>query len=162
MWREVKTMFSQNRCLPSLHFLLLYFSFRFITPDDEQWFNTQLVRSVEENVSPDVGSYILPEPYFVDFLREMPEPTGDEPEDTTFEVPKVYELVFSGFFDHSSSQIFLPALESHFGVIITSKIVICCVSCHHTPSEIFISKKFSSRPIGVRYKTSMCAVISIT
>lgn len=94
MWREVKTMFSQNRCLPGLHFLLLYFSFRFITPDDEQWFNTQRVRSVEENVSPDVGSYILPEPYFVDFLREMPEPTGDEPEDTTFEVPKVYELVF--------------------------------------------------------------------
>lgn len=38
-------------------------------------------------------SYILPEPYFVDFLREMPEPTGDEPEDALFEVPKLYELV---------------------------------------------------------------------
>ncbi|KAB0406517.1 hypothetical protein E2I00_002289, partial [Balaenoptera physalus] len=66
---------------------------RFITPDDEQWFNAHLIRAVEENVSPDVGSYILPEPYFVDFLCEIPEPTGDEPEDTVFEVPRIYELV---------------------------------------------------------------------
>ncbi|KAK7814878.1 hypothetical protein U0070_026379, partial [Myodes glareolus] len=60
---------------------------RFITPEDEQWFNTQLIRAVEENISSDVASTILPEPYFVDFLRDMPEPTGDEPEDTMFEVP---------------------------------------------------------------------------
>ncbi|XP_057650536.1 dynein axonemal heavy chain 8 isoform X2 [Chionomys nivalis] len=66
---------------------------RFITPEDEQWFNSQLIRAVEENISPEVASNILPEPYFVDFLRDMPEPTGDEPEDTMFEVPKIYELV---------------------------------------------------------------------
>nr|KAF6461745.1 dynein axonemal heavy chain 8 [Molossus molossus] len=66
---------------------------RFVTPDDEQWFNINLVRTIEENISSDMIAHILPEPYFVDFLREMPEPTGDEPEDTTFEVPKVYELV---------------------------------------------------------------------
>ncbi|XP_028623753.1 dynein heavy chain 8, axonemal [Grammomys surdaster] len=66
---------------------------RFITPDDEQWFNSQLIRAVEENISPEIASTILPEPYFVDFLRDMPEPTGDEPEDTMFEVPKIYELV---------------------------------------------------------------------
>uniref|UniRef100_A0A8D2C597 AAA+ ATPase domain-containing protein n=2 Tax=Sus scrofa TaxID=9823 RepID=A0A8D2C597_PIG len=66
---------------------------RFITPEDEQWFNAHLIRAVEENISADVGSYILPEPYFVDFLHEVPEPTGDEPEDTVFEVPKIYELV---------------------------------------------------------------------
>ncbi|GAB1300831.1 Dynein axonemal heavy chain 8 [Apodemus speciosus] len=65
----------------------------FITPDDEQWFNSQLIRAVEENISPEVAATILPEPYFVDFLRDMPEPTGDEPEDTMFEVPKVYELI---------------------------------------------------------------------
>lgn len=47
---------------------------------------------------------MLHEPYFVDFLREMPEPTGDEPEDTVFEVPKVYELVF--FFFSSSKEFF--------------------------------------------------------
>ncbi|XP_070634008.1 dynein axonemal heavy chain 8 isoform X2 [Bos indicus] len=99
IWQGMLTI-KADECA-SVHVLLSLFKHecnrviadRFITPDDEQWFNTQLVRSVEENVSPDVGSYILPEPYFVDFLREMPEPTGDEPEDTAFEVPKVYELV---------------------------------------------------------------------
>ncbi|XP_070312609.1 dynein axonemal heavy chain 8 [Odocoileus virginianus] len=99
IWQGMVTI-KADEC-DSVHILLSLFKHecnrviadRFITPEDEQWFNTQLVRSVEENVSPDVGSYILPEPYFVDFLREMPEPTGDEPEDTTFEVPKVYELV---------------------------------------------------------------------
>ena len=34
-----------------------------------------------------------PEPYFVDFLRDAPEPTGDEPEDADMEAPKIYELV---------------------------------------------------------------------
>ncbi|XP_058589787.1 dynein axonemal heavy chain 8 isoform X2 [Neofelis nebulosa] len=76
---------------------------RFITSEDEQWFNIHLVHAIEENISPDVASYILPEPYFVDFLREMPEPTGDEPEDTVFEVPKVYELVPS--FDFLSEKL---------------------------------------------------------
>ncbi|KAL1771588.1 dynein heavy chain 8, axonemal [Sigmodon hispidus] len=74
---------------------------RFITPEDEQWFNTQLIRAIEENISPDVASAVLPEPYFVDFLRDMPEPTGDEPEDTMFEVPKIYELVLIFSFQRS-------------------------------------------------------------
>ena len=34
-----------------------------------------------------------PEPYFVDFLREAPEPTGEEPDDAELEAPKVYEMV---------------------------------------------------------------------
>ena len=33
------------------------------------------------------------EPYFVDFLREAPEPTGEEPEDADLEAPKIYEQV---------------------------------------------------------------------
>lgn len=35
------------------------------------------------------------EPYFVDFLREAPEPTGDEPDDAVLEAPKIYELVLT-------------------------------------------------------------------
>lgn len=31
--------------------------------------------------------------YFVDFIREAPEPTGDEPEDAEFDAPKIYEQV---------------------------------------------------------------------
>ncbi|KAK1338457.1 hypothetical protein QTO34_001573 [Cnephaeus nilssonii] len=65
----------------------------FVTPEDEQWFNAHIIRAIEENINSEVTAYIHPEPYFVDFLREMPEPTGDEPEDTLFEVPKIYELV---------------------------------------------------------------------
>jgi dynein heavy chain len=77
----------------SVSFLLVPFPCRFITSEDEQWFNINLIRAIEENISPEAASCILPEPYFVDFLRDMPEPTGDEPEDTLFEVPKIYELV---------------------------------------------------------------------
>lgn len=29
----------------------------------------------------------------MDFLRDAPEPTGEEDEDATFEAPKIYELV---------------------------------------------------------------------
>lgn len=75
-------------------FSLLVSSCRFVTPEDEQWFNAHIIRAIEENINSEVTAYIHPEPYFVDFLREMPEPTGDEPEDTLFEVPKIYELVF--------------------------------------------------------------------
>lgn len=87
---------------PYFAFLPLDSSFRFITPEDEHWFKAHITHAVEENISPEVTSYILPEPYFVDFLREMPEPTGEEPEDSTFETPKVYELVFIFTFKESS------------------------------------------------------------
>ena len=33
--------------------------------------------------------------FFVDFLRDAPEPTGDEPEDADLDAPKVYEQVSS-------------------------------------------------------------------
>lgn len=33
------------------------------------------------------------EPYFVDFLREPPEPTGDEPEDFDYSAPKIYDPI---------------------------------------------------------------------
>lgn len=85
--------------------------FRFITPEDEQWFNTQLIRAVEENISSDVASTILPEPYFVDFLRDMPEPTGDEPEDTMFEVPKIYELVLTFISSRFSGNILFLSMD---------------------------------------------------
>ena len=35
----------------------------------------------------------IPETYFVDFLRDMPEPSGDEPDDYVFEIPKIYEEI---------------------------------------------------------------------
>ena len=39
------------------------------------------------------GTEVPSEPYFVDFLRDAPEPTGDEPEDADLDAPKIYEQV---------------------------------------------------------------------
>lgn len=36
-----------------------------------------------------------PEPYFVDFLRDAPEATGEEGEEVDLEAPKVYEPIAS-------------------------------------------------------------------
>lgn len=40
------------------------------------------------------GSVHFPSnPYYVDFLRDAPEATGDEPDDADIEAPKIYEQV---------------------------------------------------------------------
>jgi dynein heavy chain len=44
-------------------------------------------------LGPDFQHYSPVETYFVDFLREPPEPTGDEPEDFVLEAPKIYEEI---------------------------------------------------------------------
>ncbi|XP_028903091.1 dynein heavy chain 8, axonemal isoform X1 [Ornithorhynchus anatinus] len=66
---------------------------RFICQEDENWFNVNITRAVAEHIDPALVPELHPEPYFVDFLRDMPEPTGEEPEDYVFETPKVYEMV---------------------------------------------------------------------
>lgn len=47
--------------------------------------------------------------YFVDFLRDAPEPTGDEPEDVELEAPKIYESVPS--FDHLAERLQMFMLQ---------------------------------------------------
>ncbi|XP_060709267.1 dynein axonemal heavy chain 8-like [Hemiscyllium ocellatum] len=66
---------------------------RFISQEDKDWFESAITRAVEKVIGKRVAQMIHEEPYFVDFLRDMPEPTGDEPEDFVFVVPKVYEMV---------------------------------------------------------------------
>ncbi|XP_040468168.1 dynein heavy chain 8, axonemal [Falco naumanni] len=66
---------------------------RFITPEDTAWFDKTLNKAIEEYVDTDLAKVLQAEPYFVDFLREMPEPTGDEPEDIVVERPKIYEKI---------------------------------------------------------------------
>ncbi|XP_010135844.1 PREDICTED: dynein heavy chain 8, axonemal-like, partial [Buceros rhinoceros silvestris] len=66
---------------------------RFITPEDTAWFDKNIAKAIEEYVDTDLTEVLQAEPYFVDFLREMPEPTGDEPEDFVFEPPKIYEEI---------------------------------------------------------------------
>uniref|UniRef100_A0A8C0B3E1 Dynein axonemal heavy chain 8 n=1 Tax=Buteo japonicus TaxID=224669 RepID=A0A8C0B3E1_9AVES len=66
---------------------------RFITPEDTAWFDKTITKAIEEYVETDLTEVLQAEPYFADFLREMPEPTGDEPEDFVFEPPKIYEEI---------------------------------------------------------------------
>ncbi|KAJ1148147.1 hypothetical protein NDU88_000986 [Pleurodeles waltl] len=66
---------------------------RFVSFEDRDWFDKAVTRVVEENIDPEAAAELHPEPYFVDFLRDMPEPTGEEPDDFVFEQPKVYEMV---------------------------------------------------------------------
>lgn len=67
-----------------------------------------------------------------------------------FESHPSWALVAS-LIDHLPNQIFA----------VTCTIVICYDSCHHTPSKILISVKFSRNPIKVRYKTSTRTVITV-
>uniref|UniRef100_A0A8B9MIB1 AAA+ ATPase domain-containing protein n=1 Tax=Accipiter nisus TaxID=211598 RepID=A0A8B9MIB1_9AVES len=66
---------------------------RFITPEDTAWFDKTITKAIEEYVDTDLTEVLQAEPYFADFLREMPEPTGDEPEDFVFQPPKIYEAI---------------------------------------------------------------------
>ncbi|XP_026672559.1 dynein heavy chain 8, axonemal-like [Ceratina calcarata] len=66
---------------------------RFTTNDDTVWFRNNLRRTAEKMLGPDFNFYDPVETYFVNFLREPPEPTGDEPEDFVFEAPKIYEEI---------------------------------------------------------------------
>ena len=56
-----------------------------------RWYSYQ---AMERALAEEVGIHDFPkEPYFVDFLRDAPELTGDEPDDVDMEAPKVYEEV---------------------------------------------------------------------
>ena len=52
-----------------------------------------LHETAQQELGPDVKYYDPTETYFVNFLREPPEPTGDEPEDFVLEAPKIYEEI---------------------------------------------------------------------
>ncbi|XP_048268511.1 dynein axonemal heavy chain 8 [Bombus terrestris] len=66
---------------------------RFTNNEDTQWFKSTLRKTAEKMLGSDFNFYIPVETYFVNFLREPPEPTGDEPEDFVFEAPKIYEEI---------------------------------------------------------------------
>uniref|UniRef100_A0A8C3MSF3 Uncharacterized protein n=1 Tax=Geospiza parvula TaxID=87175 RepID=A0A8C3MSF3_GEOPR len=66
---------------------------RFNTPEDTAWFEETIDKTIEEHVEADLSQVLKTEPYFVDFLRDEPEPTGEEPEDVELQAPKVYEEI---------------------------------------------------------------------
>ena len=44
-----------------------------------------------EIISPDMAELLLPKPHFVDFMRDAPEPTGEEDHENEVDLPRVYE-----------------------------------------------------------------------
>ena len=72
-------------------FLLIFF--RFTTFEDQKWFRHNLQKIAHQELDEDFKYYEDDNAFFVDFLRDVPEATGDEPEDFVFEAPKIYEEV---------------------------------------------------------------------
>ncbi|KAI3354986.1 hypothetical protein L3Q82_004777 [Scortum barcoo] len=66
---------------------------RFIDSSDRQTFNGIMEKITVENHGKSLIEHAQWDSCFVDFLREAPEATGDEPEDAELEAPKVYEPI---------------------------------------------------------------------
>ena len=49
---------------------------RFTNQQDKDWFEKTLKQLIEEDFDADTANLMDAEPYFVDFLRDAPEPTG--------------------------------------------------------------------------------------
>ena len=69
------------------------FYIRFTNEEDKKWFENCTLSVCKKQIGEEFVSMLHDEPYLVDFLRDAPEPTGDEPDDADMEAPKVYELV---------------------------------------------------------------------
>ncbi|XP_077101314.1 dynein axonemal heavy chain 5-like [Siphateles boraxobius] len=66
---------------------------RFIDQKDRETFDAILERITVQDHGPSLLEQGPWEGYFVDFLRDAPEMTGDEPEETEVEIPKIYEPI---------------------------------------------------------------------
>ncbi|XP_055377517.1 dynein axonemal heavy chain 5 [Condylostylus longicornis] len=71
------------------------FADRFTIFQDKEWFRTELVVLVGDELGESYRETVAANPVFVDFMRDAPEPTGEEGEDADMELPKVYEPVLS-------------------------------------------------------------------
>nr|XP_039256499.1 dynein heavy chain 5, axonemal-like [Styela clava] len=67
---------------------------RFTNHEDKVWFESNLIKTITTDRQ-DLVAKLPQEPYFVDFLREAPEATGEEGEDTDLDAPKIYEPIES-------------------------------------------------------------------
>ncbi|KAM4605979.1 LOW QUALITY PROTEIN: dynein axonemal heavy chain 5 [Polymixia lowei] len=66
---------------------------RFTNHTDTHTFHSLVERITAEDHGKALTEHAQWDSYFVDFLREAAEPTGEEPEDTELEAPKVYEPI---------------------------------------------------------------------
>ena len=68
---------------------------RFVSEIDKEWFDAELLNVVELSMGEDALQKVKETKYFVDFMRDAPEPTGEEDAEGETELPKVYEPVLN-------------------------------------------------------------------
>ncbi|XP_068050765.1 dynein axonemal heavy chain 5-like isoform X2 [Anomalospiza imberbis] len=66
---------------------------RFISQSDKDWFEDMMRKIVSEEHGQEMFGDKCMELYFVDFLRDVPETAGDEPDDAELKAPKIYEPI---------------------------------------------------------------------
>ncbi|XP_025829635.1 dynein heavy chain 8, axonemal [Agrilus planipennis] len=97
------------------HECMRVISDRFTSYEDRDWFTKNLRREARDFLGADVYNqhFSEDETYFVDFLREAPEATGDEPEDFDFSPPKVYEEMPSWEFVIEKLNLFMEGYNEY-------------------------------------------------
>lgn len=70
----------------------MFFIFRFTNEDDKNWFYKKMASVVEKEIGSEYLEILPNEPYFVNFMRDPPEPEDDDAE-AILEIPLVYEQV---------------------------------------------------------------------
>ncbi|EDS37982.1 ciliary dynein heavy chain 5 [Culex quinquefasciatus] len=72
--------------------------------DDRNWFVAKMRELAESELEPaEYELYDEQETFFVDFLRDAPDPTGEEGEDVSLEPPKLYEEIPS--FEETTARV---------------------------------------------------------
>ena len=64
---------------------------RFVSQCDKDWFNTEIVSMVKKELGGSYDGMVEKPRFFVDFMRDAPEPTGEEDHETDVDLPRVYE-----------------------------------------------------------------------
>ncbi|XP_076801600.1 dynein axonemal heavy chain 8-like [Clavelina lepadiformis] len=68
---------------------------RFVSKQDCDWFDKAMKQAVAQEIGEAESKYVVDDPYFVNFLRDAPEATGEEEDDAAFEAPNIYEAIES-------------------------------------------------------------------
>ncbi|KAF5272454.1 hypothetical protein FQR65_LT04922 [Abscondita terminalis] len=80
---------------------------RFVNQNDRNWFINNLRKQALTELGEYATEFPEEETYWVDYLRDAPEATGDEPDDFSFEPPKIYEEIPSWDFIKEKLIIFM-------------------------------------------------------
>uniref|UniRef100_A0A8C3KPH9 Dynein axonemal heavy chain 5 n=1 Tax=Calidris pygmaea TaxID=425635 RepID=A0A8C3KPH9_9CHAR len=69
---------------------------RFTTSEDVSWFDTAVAKLIEEEFEETKALLDLEiDAFFVDFLRDAPQRTGEKSEEVNLDIPKIYEPIYS-------------------------------------------------------------------